>query len=208
MVHELMSRDISAFNVRKPPHTEHRAKMVVEMLTHQDRAIADILIEGEIALLDVNKGRAERQARLHANVPTWVDKDLVRAVLNDAFKRYGAKTASSGDITRILYDLGLIDKERNAHRTRGQNAGYHFLPLDRARANFAAKRRLDVALLTDNGEQGSPLDELSDIVAAARTWCERPDQLGGHSAVLQAVKALEAALKSARAANDNRDKAA
>ena len=58
MVHELTKRDISRFNVRKPPRTDARAVMVLEMLTAHERAVADILVEGEIVLLAPTEGDA------------------------------------------------------------------------------------------------------------------------------------------------------
>ena len=57
MVHELMHRDLTTFNVRKVPKTTARAAMVVEMLSAEDRAVADILRAGEFSFYDVHKAR-------------------------------------------------------------------------------------------------------------------------------------------------------
>jgi hypothetical protein len=207
MVDELLKRDISRFNVRKPPHTEHRAKMVLEMLTARDRAIADILIDGEVALLDLKDPAETIRATLNRNAQTWVDKDLVRAVLNDAFRRYGVKEASPTDITRALNDLGIINGGRNAHSERDQKAGYRFLPLHEARANFAKKRAIDVAFLKGADGVHSHLEEIQDIVAAARKWCSKFDiQMGAPSNfknIEKAICELERQVGSGRPANDN-----
>ncbi|MBS0251313.1 MAG: hypothetical protein JSR78_09630 [Proteobacteria bacterium] len=207
MVDELMKRDISNFNVRKPPHTEYRAKMVVEMLTARDRAIADILIEGEVALLDHKNPSDTLRVTLNRDAPTWVDKDLVRAVLNDAFRRYGAKEASPADITKVLNDLDIIDGSRNAHKDRDQKAGYRFRPLSEARTNFAKKRAIDVAFLKGADGVRSPLEEFQDMVAAARGWCQKFDTQPGAPAnfkdIEKVVVELERRIAEAHLANDN-----
>ncbi|MBY0558809.1 primase-helicase family protein [Hyphomicrobium sp.] len=211
MIDELMQRDISNFNIRKPPHTEHRAKMVLEMLTSQDRAIADILIEGEVALLDTNKGDVELRKPLNLNGPTWVDKDLVRSVLNHAFKRYGAKEASAADITRTLMDLGVVDASRNAHRDREQKAAYRFLPLSAARANFADKRKIDVQFLVSGDEPLSPIEEIQDLVGAVVAWCEKfetgPGEPPNFKAFKAAVLHAQRLVQTKDPANDNSEAA-
>lgn len=164
MVHELMERDISKFNVRCPPHTAERAVMVLEMLSPADRAIADLLISGEVALLDVNKGAPIFTEQLLKHAATWIEKDKVRAALNDAFKRFGAKDASQADIAKGLRDVGVIDSERNAHAQRGQRAGYRFLPLEQAREKFAQARNLDIKMLRPTSD--ASVDQLHELSAA------------------------------------------
>jgi hypothetical protein len=141
---------------------------------------------------------------LSLTAPTWVDKDKVRSVLNDAFKKYGVKEASPGDITKALMELGLIDKERNAHRQRGYEAGYRFRPLNEARATFAEKRKLTVAMLTGADTARSTDEELQDLTDALATLVEKSNLLDGepenYAAIKKAVRNLQAAVYACKAA--------
>ncbi len=181
--------------------------MVLEMLTAQDRAVADILIEGEVALLDTNKGAELAREPLNRNAPTWIDKDLVRSLLNHAFKRYGAKEASAADITRVLMDLGVVDTVRNAHRERDQRAGYRFVPLQEAREKFAAKRKIDVKFLQGANTPRSPYEEIQDIANAAVKWCGTFDTQPGAPAnfreIENAILELQRRVQASEPANDN-----
>lgn len=207
MVDELMTRDISKFNVRKPPATEHRAKMVLEMLPARDRAIADILIEGEIARLDHKDPGLTERTTLNRHAPTWVDKDIVRVVLNGAFRRYGSQEASASDITKALNESGIIDGSRNAHKERDQKAGYRFRPLIEARKTFAEKRRLEESFFTGSDGVRSSLEEIRDIVAAASGWSDKNETSFGEpqnfKAIRRAILELERCVGPASAANDN-----
>lgn len=197
MVHELMNRDISNFNIRKPPVTEHRANMVLEMLSPADRAVADMLIDGEVALLDSSKGATEFAEPLNQASPTWVDRNKVRSVLNHAFKKHGAKAASPGDITRALLELGVIDKERNADRRRGHEAAYRFLPLTEARLSFAEKRRMPVDMLMGAEIKRSPEEELQGHVAALVSFIDQFELRDGEPENLAVIKVLVGQLQAA-----------
>lgn len=156
MVHELSNRSLEGFKVRKPPHTAERADMVIAMLSPQDRAIADILISGELQIYNPVKAEVVKSVELEQHAYKWVDKEIVRAVLNDSFRRHKAREASQADIRKVLMELGIIDASRNAHSDRGQKAAYRFLPLSKARQAFAKARELDVAELFAEEQAPSP----------------------------------------------------
>lgn len=201
LVEELCNRDITSFEVRNPPVTKHRAPMVLAALGSQDRAIADILIDGELTLLDNKAGEGYAiQRELSLSTATWVDKEDVRQVLNHAFKRYGAKEASASDITDALWDLGIIDGKRNAHKARNnQRAGYRFVPLAVARANFAKARNIPVELLLNERESFSPLDELEEhLCGISRLIIEHKEAFANPISMKAALAALQSSATADR----------
>lgn len=154
MIHELKTRDISKFNVRRPPQTKARTAMVIEMMKPEERCFVEILRSGEIVQFHASGERVVDE-QLSETDATWIDKSKVHTALADAFKKHGGKAADASEIGKALHDSGLIEGERNRHKQRGQEAAYRFRPLPEARAEYAKRHGIDVEFLS--GDDNAPM---------------------------------------------------
>lgn len=161
MIHELKTRDISKFNVRRPPQTNARAAMIIELLKPEERCFVEILRSGELVKMDAD-GKRIIDVQLNEDGPTWVDKDDVQIALASAFKLHGGKEATASAIGKALHASGLIDGERKAYKTRGQKAAYRFMPLMAAREAYSEKHGIPVEFLKGGDIPMTPDERFRD----------------------------------------------
>lgn len=194
MVYELKNRDISKFDVRKPPKTKHRDAMVAKMIDNGDRAIAEMLYAGEVRLLNHTTG-TEESVILNEHVATSVEARLVVSVLNDTFRAYGVKAADQSKITARLKELGVIDKVRKANKRDNVIGAYIFRPLSKARVSCAKELGIDVEHLQGGATEISPIEQLRDAFDGLVCVVEQYGEFAG----IESGK-LEAALQEIRSA--------
>lgn len=162
MVQELLRRDISKFDVRKPPKSKYRDKMSIELADARERALLDILKTGRVAVLNRQTGSNAAEVALSDTRTTAVPCDLVVTAVYDAFREYKGATLQS-EVTKFLRDMKVLDATRGSNGVRSANtrdrieATYYFLPRRTALLNFAEKHGYDAA------------DLLSEVVLAEMT---------------------------------------
>jgi len=201
MLHELVHRDISTFEVRDVPWTDALGQEVLENLPEDAKAILEIVRSGRIVTYDKDNKETECY-RLKSNAHTLVPKQIVYAALARAFRDYGQDRGFETKVGTTLSRYKLVDKSTDA---RGDHpARFRFRPLDDIRADLAERWGVPLSELAI--EPGVP-DTVYSLRLEAEELLARISRVAGNDHSSAAADAhCQEALKSAISAFDGSSK--
>ena len=168
MLHELLNRDLSDFNILKLPVMPAFGELVLAQLPEKEQAIVEMIIEGAIILRD-HDGSVLERIPLHPTVNTTVDDEKALAYLSKVIAGYSKKTGRKRMVTEFLQGLGIVAKRIETNASKGTRGSYVLFPLDDMRRILAKRWSVAPAALgmrTEADRQRTEADLLVDAQAA------------------------------------------
>lgn len=143
-MHHLMDRDLSSFDVRRAPMTEHFGELVLEHLSPVEQVLHDILCDGVLTERGAEGAEVEK-VPLNTSTTTFVRTSIVHGAFGKVLAKRGQDAASARKISGDLRKLGLIVGHQDGH---GHGAAhYELASLDALRVHYAEKWHVDVSVL-------------------------------------------------------------
>lgn len=196
MVHDLLTEDLTTFNVRRVPYSTAKGEVVREMLDRDMKGVLDLLVQGEIPAARMGSISHE-PVKMNPSASTYVDKEHLYAVLEPHCREHGSSRSVMTSVGMLLHRHEIVSDTIPARRSLTGKPQFVVRPLNELRSEFSEKYGIEFRKTDDTDAEAEKIAEARSKLAELKQALVNDPEIAN---LFHIVEMAEAAMKQRREA--------